>query len=169
MTYDTNDLTELCDALKIIVTSEDLDRDEDSIKGMVTLVEKFDMICIILNSNLTDIPRDFYLAHEIGHAVLHINKNTPRITDTGTLDMSSTMEIEANLFAAELLLGDSDTLEEEMMSSELTMFQFAAEKQVPYELLAYKLIIMREQGFNVPELPIPPESRFLSKVRGVFD
>ena len=168
-TYGTTDLTELCDALNIIVTTQDLDTDEDSIKWLVTRIDKFNMICIVLNNNLTEIPRKFYLAHEIGHAILHINDRNPRITDMGSFDITDKMEIEANLFAAELLLGDSETLDEEMRSGEYTMFQFAAEKGVPYELVAYKLDIMRDQGYDVPELPIPPEARFLSKVRGVYD
>lgn len=167
-TFGTDDPEELCDMLDIVITEKDLGRSDDALRGMVTMIPAFGMTCIVLNSCLSDVTRGFYLAHELGHSVLHISEDIHRISDIGLLDNTDTTEIEANLFAAELLLGDSDDLEKEMRGSELTMFQLAALKNVPYELFAYKLMIMREQGYEVPELPIPPESRFLSKVKGVF-
>ena len=168
-TYGTNDPETICEMLDIVITGQDFGKTESAIRGMVTRVPRFDMTCIILNSCLSDVTRRFYLTHELGHSVLHINEGVQRITDLGLLDNTDTMEIEANLFAAELLLGDSDDLEIEMRETDLTLFQLAALKNVPYELFAYKLMIMREQGYEVPDLPIPPESRFLSKVKGVFD
>ena len=167
--FGTNDPEELCEMLDIVITEKDFGKRETSIRGMVTRVPRFDMTCIILNSCLSEITRRFYLCHELGHTVCHVTDGVQRITDVGLLDNTDSMEIEANLFAAELLLGDSDDLEKEMRDSDLTMFQLAALKNVPYELFAYKLMIMREQGYEVPDLPIPPESRFLSKVKGVFD
>lgn len=168
-TFGTDDPEELCDMLEIVVTEEDFGKSEDTLRGMVTLIPTFKMTCIVLNSNLSEITRIFYLAHELGHSVLHISEDIKRISDIGLLDNTDTMEIEANLFAAELLLGDSDNLVKEIKDSELTAFQFAASKNVPYELFAYKVMIMREQGYKVREIPIMPDSRFLSKVKGVFD
>lgn len=71
------------------------------------------------------------------------------------------MEQEANLFAAELI--------KRMKYSELSMFQLAAEYCVPYELLAYKLKIMEDEGYDVPELPYEPDSRFLGGSLGGYD
>ena len=52
---------------------------------------------------------------------------------------------------------------------ELSMFQLAAEYCVPYELLAYKLKIMEDEGYDVPELPYEPDSRFLGGSLGGYD
>ena len=126
------------------------------------------MTCIVLNSSLSDLARKIYLAHELGHSVLHISEGIERIADFVMLDNTDTLEVEANLFAAELLLGDSDDVMDDLKTYRMTYFQYAAMRNVPYELLAYKIRIMRHQDYRLRELPITPESRFLSRVKGRF-
>lgn len=164
--FETSDPRQLCDDMGINLMEEVLGTKEDSIKGLMVVCNRIKTIMI--NSDLPDVIRNFLIGHELGHAVLHW-KDSSQYTDYGVFNDISGKEREANLFAAELLLGDSDNLYEEMRDSELTVFQIAAMHNVPYELLAYKLEIMEEQGYEVPELPYEPDARFLSGTLGMED
>lgn len=164
--YSLTDPARLCEAIGIKVVYQDMGTAETSIKAM--LVVERQIKCIVVNDNLPDVIMRFILAHELGHAVLH-TKKCKQFTDNGLFDDRSCMEKEANLFAAELLFGNSDELIKRMKYSELSMFQLAAEYCVPYELLAYKLKIMEDEGYDVPELPYEPDSRFLGGSLGGYD
>ncbi|MCQ2465878.1 MAG: ImmA/IrrE family metallo-endopeptidase, partial [Oscillospiraceae bacterium] len=143
--YRTTDPYELCECMGIILSDENFGESETAIKAMTMTIARTTIIQ--LNSSLDEVVHKFITAHELGHAVLHKNM---RHIDNGFFDDLSRTEREANLFAAELIFGDSRKLFEYMQYSEQTLFQLAAEKQVPYELLAYKLEIMKEEGFDVP-------------------
>ena len=162
--YGLNDPAKLCEAMGIKVIYQDMGTAETSIKAL--LVVERQIKCIVVNENLPDVILRFILAHELGHAVLH-TKRCKHFTYNGLFDDNSHMEKEANIFAAELLFGDSDELMECMKYSELSIFQLAAEYSVPYELLAYKLEIMEDEGYDVPELPYEPNSRFLCGMLGM--
>lgn len=162
--YDTQNPEKLCEELGIQLLYEDMGTDQTSIKAMMVVHRRIK--CIVVNCNLPDVILCFILAHELGHAVLHTSHHQ-QFMDVGLFEDTSCLEKEANLFAAELLLGDSEELMEEMTYSELSMFQLAASHHVPYELLAYKLEIMEEEGYEVPELPYEPNSRFLTGMLGM--
>ena len=66
--------------------------------------------CIFLNENLSEIEMNLVMAHELGHAILHRKENCYFIRNH-TLMLTSKNEIEANVFAAELLISD-DIIEE---------------------------------------------------------
>lgn len=162
--YGTTDPEQLCAELGVNLIKEPLGTDEDSIKGMMIVCSRIKNIMV--NCDLPEVIVEFLIAHELGHAVLHPCHST-QFTDFGFFDDVSGKEKEANLFAAELLMHDSDELYKEMKYSELTLFQIAASHNVPYELLAYKLEIMKEQGYDVPELPYEPDYRFLAGSLGI--
>lgn len=162
--YGLTNPIKLCKKMDIEIVYKDMGTGETSIKAM--MVSDRRMKCIVVNSNLPEIILNFIVAHELGHAVLHAGKCS-HFTDRGPFDETSAMEKEANIFAAELLIGDSEELMEEMEYSDLSMFQLAAGYHVPYELLAYKLEVMEEEGYDVPELPYEPDSRFLKGSLGM--
>ena len=60
---------------------------------------------IFLNQNLPDHEMNLVMAHELGHAILHRRENCYFIRNK-TLLLNSKKEIEANLFAMELLIDD---------------------------------------------------------------
>ena len=66
--------------------------------------------CIFLNENLDERERTVVMAHELGHAIMHRKENCYFIRNK-TFLLTSKYEIEANSFAAELLISD-DILEE---------------------------------------------------------
>ena len=65
---------------------------------------------IVINENLDEFCQKVVLAHELGHAVLHHSKEIQALKDYDLFPrFSNQIEVEANTFAAELLIdGDFD-------------------------------------------------------------
>lgn len=102
--YGTNNPFELADYLRIKVIFEPL----GSINGYYN--RQLRMKQIHINSNIDWHLQLFTGAHELGHALLHPNANTPFLRNkTGIL--INKYEIEANKFAMELIIQDEDLLE----------------------------------------------------------
>lgn len=66
--------------------------------------------CIFLNEDLPEHEMELVMAHELGHAIMHRKENCYFIRNQ-TLLLNSKNEIEANTFAAELLIPDEIILE----------------------------------------------------------
>ncbi|WP_142414424.1 ImmA/IrrE family metallo-endopeptidase [Hathewaya massiliensis] len=105
----------------------------DSTKGyfLKILRNKF----IIINQNLTDHEKEIVLAHELGHAILHHNKDIRFIREF-TLFPTGRYENEANKFAAELLINEKDI--DKYCLENLCLEQLASYFCVPKELIKYK-------------------------------
>lgn len=72
---------------------------------------------IFLNQNLSEPEARMVMAHELGHAVMHRKENCYFIRNK-TLLLNSKIEIEANTFAAELLIPDEVIFENRDMTIE---------------------------------------------------
>lgn len=66
--------------------------------------------CIFLNESLDEHLRNFVMAHELGHAIMHPKQNCYFIRNN-TFLLNSKIENEANKFAIELLISDEDIKE----------------------------------------------------------
>lgn len=66
--------------------------------------------CIFLNEDLPEAEMQFVMAHELGHAIMHRKQNCYFIRSS-TFLLNSKTELEANRFAAELLIPDAQLLE----------------------------------------------------------
>ena len=102
--YKTRSPYELADLLRIKISRCEL----GSIHGYY--LNKYRIKQIVLNCDLNSCEEKWVLAHEIGHAIMHQDVNTPFLK-ANTLLSTNKYEIEANKFAAELLISD-DQLEE---------------------------------------------------------
>lgn len=60
--------------------------------------------CIFLSEDLTPLEREFVMAHELAHAIMHRKQNCYFLRNCTMLN--SKIECEANIFAAELLITD---------------------------------------------------------------
>lgn len=102
--YNTNNPFELAEHLGIKVIFEPL----GSINGYYN--KQLRMKQIHINNELEYHMQTFTAAHELGHALLHPNANTPFLrNNTGLL--VNKYEIEANKFAIELIIQDEDLSE----------------------------------------------------------
>lgn len=101
--HGTNDPFELAEALGIMIIYENLGRS----------LGYFSKICRIpiihINESITYERQIFTCAHELGHAVLHPDENTSFLK-ANTLYSTSRLETEANSFAIQLLLKQSNNI-----------------------------------------------------------
>lgn len=90
--------------------------------------------CIYINSELDENFAKIVMAHELGHAILHIKENCT-FMKSHTLLLTSRIEREANYFAAYLLIND-DMLQE---YAGCTENQFCDCTGYPRELIELRL------------------------------
>ena len=157
--YQTRDPYELCQLLGIAVRFKDLGV---RLKAYYVVISCMDNI-VISNSVSEQLCR-VLVSHELGHAVLHHETAaSDGFAELELFDATAPYEYEANLFAAELLLDDSDVVQC-IDDPELTFFTMSGYLCVPPELLDYKFRMMRKRGF-VLQAPIAAKAAFLSDVR----
>lgn len=155
--YKTGDPAELCRRMNILLLKQPMGTGDSSVKGF--FVEKYRVRAITLNSELSPESARIITAHELGHAVLHGGSGLDLYSDADIFRQSSRLEREANLFAAELLLSDSEVLS--TLNRDNSFFTAAAELFVPVELLDYKFHIMRTKGYHLVAPPITARNKFL--------
>ena len=113
--YGTRDPFRLADELGVIVQFSDL----KSLSGLYTPMKR--QRVILLNSGLRNDENNKYLnavmAHELGHAILH-RESQCYFYSNNTFFLKSKPEIEANTFAAELLISDKDIFEHQCYTAE---------------------------------------------------
>lgn len=133
--FETNDPGILAGYLNITIIRKPL---EDVVAGFYKTIKRRKYI--FLNSDIDD--ENFLrlvLAHELGHAIMHPKENCAFIRNH-TLFLVSKLEIQANTFAAYLLISDSDIRE------------YAIEQQYTVDMLSRiwgyekKLIELRLRG-----------------------
>lgn len=102
--YQTDNPFEIADAMNIIVQIGDI----GSRSGCYMYLRRNK--CVWINENIEGNERKFVMAHELGHAIMHPKQNCYFIKHK-TLLLNSRTEMEANKFAVELLIPESELLE----------------------------------------------------------
>lgn len=112
--YGTRNPFQLADELEIIVQFSDI-----ALCGLYTPLKR--QRVILLNNKLRNEENNKYLnavmAHELGHAILH-RESQCYFYSNRTFFLKSKPEIEANTFAAELLISDEDILEHQSYTTD---------------------------------------------------
>lgn len=85
---------------------------------------------ISINNDINDQLKKFVCAHELGHAILHPNENTPFLSKN-TLISKDKIETQANFFAVRLLLYDKNLEDYE------TRFDILRKNGIPLEMERY--------------------------------
>lgn len=125
--YGTRDPYKLCKRMKINIVYMDLGNIKGIYKKVVT--NKF----IVINENLDEFCQKVVLAHELGHAVLHHSKEIQALKDYDLFPRyTNQIEIEANTFAAELLIDDTFDNDEYVENPSIDI-------QILFQLKQYKL------------------------------
>ncbi|MEK3955410.1 ImmA/IrrE family metallo-endopeptidase [Psychrobacillus sp. FSL K6-1464] len=128
MSHNTQNPFEIASNLNIMVILWDL---HEEINGFFKYDRRNKFIYI--NSNLSDEMQTVVCAHELGHAILHPRANTPFMRKNTFFSIAK-IEIEANIFAAELLISD-DSLS---VCNHFSIFEIASLHNVPTELAMLK-------------------------------
>lgn len=104
-----------------------------------TLYEK----SITVNSNLPESLQLLIIAHELGHALLHDSRLDEYIHQYSRVPRGKA-EIEANKFAAELLIDEKEI--DKLYLQDMSIDQLSSYFGVPGELIEYKLFNKELQG-----------------------
>ena len=127
--YDTNDPFEIARQMKVEYIIGPL----GSCSGCYMYLKRHR--CIFLNDNLSEHESRLVMAHELGHAVLHRNQNCYFIRHK-TFFSCNKIEIEANKFAAELLISDESLAEySECTIEQLTRIYGYSQKFIELKIL----------------------------------
>ena len=159
--YGEDDPFRLCKEMKIILLPTPMGTGDGAIKGF--FFRKCRISTITYNTDLSGTLQKIIVAHELGHARLHMKSRVHMFHDVALFDESSQYEKEANLFAAELLLDDETVLS--TLNADNTFFSAAAALNVPIELLDFKFRIMKWKGYKVVEPPIIARNNFLKDIK----
>lgn len=127
--YDTNNPYELCDYLEIGIIKVNPDTLILSGNNSLYIRNYFDNEVIFIRNDLNPHHEEFYLRHELGHAILHINLPNSNLTNLLKL------EKQANYFAFRLAQIELN----EMEFRDLTIEQIASCLEVPHG--AFKQIV----------------------------
>ena len=153
--FDTRNPFEICQGLDIKIRLKDLGRDIKAYYFYHSRIRN-----IVLNSNVSDAVRRIMVAHELGHDRLH--KETAMLKGFQELelfDRANPAEYEANLFAAELLIGDDEVLGL-LNDEDKTFFDVARALYVPADLLDFKFRVLKHKGYRV-QAPFTASGNFL--------
>lgn len=122
---ETNDPYELCDLLEISIYKVDPEHSYLLGNNAVYMRKYFDGEAIFIRNDLNENHEIFYLRHEIGHAVLHVN------VEDSSLCNKPKLEQQANYFAFRLGNISFDVIE----LHEMTIDQIASCLEVPLDPL----------------------------------
>lgn len=152
--YRTNNPYEIADTLGISINYKPF----TSLKGMYYIVDR--CAFITLNDSLDETMEKVVLCHEIGHHLLHRHLASKAFQEFSFYDMSSKPEMEANIFAANMLIDDDelDSLAREGYPSS----QIARMLYVPHPMLLIKMQDMNHRGYNY-NIDYVPSGNFLGR------
>ena len=128
-----------------------------ALKGMYKTIQRSRFIFI--NGNLSGRDRRTVCAHELGHDRFHRHfAKTAALQEFMLYDMRSRPEYEANIFAAELLIGDNDIMP--LIKNGCDVYQIAHELNEDVNLVLIKADELRKRGYDL-RIPYRPRSDFL--------
>ncbi|MBR2742691.1 MAG: ImmA/IrrE family metallo-endopeptidase [Clostridia bacterium] len=154
--YKTDDPFLICEALGVDVRER---ADFKNLKGFYCVMNRRRFI--VINANLNERDKRAVCAHELGHDRLHRELAASSVMrDFSLYDTSSKPEYQANLFAAELLISDSDVLS--LADGGMDYFSMCRTLSYAPDLVAFKLYSMIQRGYALT-LPQNVNSRFWGK------
>lgn len=156
--YQTDDPFELCGAMDIMVRKMPMGTHEASCKGFFMVNSRCKTA--VINNDLPSHIQRIILPHELGHGVLHSSPAVRTFHEFSLFDETDRLEYEANIFASEFLLTDSDVLD--ALADRMDFFHTASMLEVPPELFDFKLRLLRKQGYQI-EAPYIAHSNFLRR------
>lgn len=152
--YRTSNPYEIADLLGISINYKPF----NSLKGMYYVVDR--CAFITLSDTLDETMEKVVLFHEIGHHLLHRHLASKAFQEFGLYDMSSKPEMEANIFAANMLIDDNEL--DSLARENYTSSQIARMLYVPHQMLLIKMQDMNSRGYDY-NLDYEPSGNFLGR------
>ncbi|MBR4444972.1 MAG: ImmA/IrrE family metallo-endopeptidase [Solobacterium sp.] len=118
---------------------------------------------IFLSQNMSEQMQRMTCAHELGHLLLHRRLLTTQsfLLEYELFDIRNAHELEANVFAADLLIDEPDLIERLHAGDD--MITIASSLDINVNLLMIKLIEMQKRGVSIP-VPFTPDRKFLGRI-----
>ncbi|MGF3076888.1 ImmA/IrrE family metallo-endopeptidase [Facklamia sp. P12955] len=105
------------------------------------------------------------LAHELGHDIYHYDlAKNKEIIEYELFNITSTTELEANLFASHLLIDEDELIEH--IKEGRCYEELASIFNVNINLMFFKLNEMYRMGYPINRLSIPCDSKFFTDIDG---
>lgn len=153
--YKTRDPFALAEAMEVDVDFVDL----GGLKGFYIVYKRNRFV--VLNKSLTDTLSSIIMAHELGHDILHRHlAQNGGLKESSFFDMKSRPEMEANIFAANLLISDKEVIG--YGEDGYTAENMAKDLFVPYPLALIKINDMNNRGYEL-NIPYIPRADFLEE------
>ncbi|NLY08583.1 MAG: ImmA/IrrE family metallo-endopeptidase [Tissierellia bacterium] len=134
---------------------------ETKLLGMYAVID--DIRFLFLNGNIDDFTTRMVLAHELGHDQLHRSlASISNLKEYEMFHVKDEIEYQANLFAAELLLDDSEVYE--LAKNGYSDIEIASLLGVDVNMLLFKIRIMFSDKPNIYNIN-NPEPNFLLSLR----
>lgn len=156
--YKTSNAQEMCEAMGIRVSWQPMGTSDGSCKGFFMVHSRCKIA--VINSDLIEPVQKVILSHELAHGVLHVGSQIRTFHELSYLDDTDHLEREANVFAAELMIDDTELFD--TIQSQPDFFAAASILNVPPELLDFKLRLLNQQGYQV-QAPYIAQSDFLKR------
>ena len=123
---------------------------------------------IFINENMGPQMQRMTCAHELGHLLLHrdVLKRELFLAEMEIFDITDQKELEANEFAASLLIDDEELLQ--LLREEYDVVTAASMLDVNVNMLMVKLLVMKKNGYNF-DLPFNPKAEFMGTIEDRAD
>jgi len=132
---------------------------EDGLRGYCVVINRTKFV--VINDKISDEEKRVVAAHEAAHLILHkADLKSGSLRDVDVFHPGSSLEREANLFAADFLVSDEDVLEI-VNQGENDFYKIARELNIPAAFFAFKVYSMVERGYDDLRLPVDLDSTFL--------
>ena len=123
---------------------------------------------IFINGNMSPQMQRMTCAHELGHLILHrdVLKRELFLAEMEIFDITDQKELEANEFAASLLIDDEELLQ--LLREEYDVVTAASMLDVNVNMLMVKLLVMKNNGHSF-DLPFNPKAGFMGTIEDRAD
>ncbi|MBQ2627912.1 MAG: ImmA/IrrE family metallo-endopeptidase [Eubacterium sp.] len=123
---------------------------------------------IFINENMSPQMQRMTCAHELGHLLLHKDALTKQgcLVEMELFDITDQRELEANQFAANILIDDEELLE--LLKDGNDVVRIASMLHVNVNMLMVKLLTMNKSGYDF-NVPFEPKSAFMGTIEDRAD
>ena len=123
---------------------------------------------IFINRNMSLQMQRMTCTHELGHLLLHKDALTKRdyLVEMEIFDITDQRELEANQFAANILIDDEELLE--LLREGYNVVRIASMLEINVNMLMVKLLTMNKSGYHF-SVPFSPKAAFMGTIEDRAD